>query len=179
MGLARAPRSMNEYYVYELLNPLKSNQPFYVGKGKGDRCRVHLYETLENTSNPHKFHTIQQIVAAGLEVPIRKVSTALSEDDAYALEASLIASYGRAHVDEAGILTNICADGRPPNFSQASLEKQREWSANISKGNSRAWSDGTRELTDEIKENLSKSRYKSGAEHPNYRKVYHLLGSPA
>lgn len=161
---------MYDYYVYELLNPLKDNQPFYVGKGKGNRCHVHLSETLETTSNPHKFYTIQQITASGLTVPIRKVSINLSEDDAYALEASLISRYGRAHIDNGGILTNICADGQPPNFSRASLEKQKTWSSNISKGNIRAWSDGSRELTDEIKENLSKGRYKSGGEHPNYGK---------
>ena len=106
---------MGVFYVYELLDPRKENQPFYVGKGKGDRDRSHLKETAETTCNIHKFHKIQAILAAGLEVGIHRVVENLDEDTAYELEADLIQKYGRIKYDVAGILTNVCIDQRPPS----------------------------------------------------------------
>lgn len=38
----------------------------------------------------------------------------LAESDAYNLEEQTIARFGRKRFDEGGILTNICADSRPP-----------------------------------------------------------------
>jgi len=161
---------MNVYYVYQLHNPLKDNQPFYVGKGKGNRCEFHLSETLDTTSNPHKVRTINLIKEQGLDIPISKIAENLSEDEAYLLESQLIAKYGRASVGD-GILTNICIDARPPNYSLVSPELQKTWSENIRKGNLRAWRDGKRVMTEQIWANLSKHRWQAGELHTNYGKT--------
>jgi hypothetical protein len=51
---------------------------------------------------------------AGLEPVIHYHTVGLEEDAAYALETTLIRKYGRAKIDEGGVLTNICIDNRPP-----------------------------------------------------------------
>lgn len=98
------------YYTYVLKNPLKENQPFYVGKGKGDRALRHIRacDWKESCSNPHKSNTIRQIKQAGL-LPNIEIIPADSEEQAFLTEKQLIEKYGR-RVD-GGLLTNICLGG--------------------------------------------------------------------
>jgi len=107
---------IKKYYVYFLTDPRHDNRPFCVGKGSGKRSQTHLVETADNTENLRKFLKIQKIRDAGLEPGIEYFAIELTEDDAYALEADLILKYGRAKIDEGGILTNICIDSRPPDL---------------------------------------------------------------
>lgn len=164
---------MNNYYVYELIDP-RSNLPFYVGKGTGNRCFVHTnYETLENTTNPYKMNTINKIKEQNLEVVINIVEDSLDENTAYAIEESLIKRYGRKIYEINGILTNICLEAKPPNFSNVTPEKQKEWANNISLGNIRAWSDGTRTVTEPMKQALEAlHQYQKGENHPRYGSSY-------
>lgn len=108
-------RMSNIFYVYLLLNPLKGDLPFYVGKGKGDRCYIHLSETAENTVNRFKFNTIQKIRQAGLEPKIVILLSGLSEQEAYEREKELICLLGRTGIDQEGILTNRCIYRAPPS----------------------------------------------------------------
>ena len=101
------------YYVYMLIDP-RTNKPFYVGKGKGNRAKFHLKETLETTINIRKYNKIQSILKNGLEPKIMYHAIELTEVDAYNTEASLIKQYGRKGYDTHGILLNICEDNRPP-----------------------------------------------------------------
>lgn len=103
------------YYVYLLCDPRHDNRPFYVGKGRGDRAKQHLYETVGSTENKRKFYKIKKIKSAGLIPSIVYHTTELCEEAAYELEASLIMFYGREGFEEGGILTNICIDNRPPS----------------------------------------------------------------
>ena len=48
------------YYVYIYKDPI-TNEPFYVGKGKGDRYKDHLYETKENYKNIRKYNKIKSL----------------------------------------------------------------------------------------------------------------------
>lgn len=107
---------MNHYYVYILRDPRRDNEPFYVGKGSGRRVRVHLTENKKSSENSWKYSKIQKIREAGLEPVVEYYATDLVEDDAYDLEARLIKQYGRAKIDEGGILTNRCMDNRPPPY---------------------------------------------------------------
>jgi len=66
------------------------------------------------SENPRKAAKIRKIRAAGLEPIIQYWQTEMNENDAYALEETLIARFGRSKIDEGGILTNLCTDARPP-----------------------------------------------------------------
>ncbi len=98
------------FYVYELLNPLKNNQTFYVGKGKDRRAYRHFQaiEWKESQTNPHKTRTLMGIKESGLEPGIN-IIPCNTEQEAFELEVELIARYGRS-VD-GGILTNLCLGG--------------------------------------------------------------------
>lgn len=105
----------NIFYVYELVDP-RTNLPFYIGKGKNNRCEKHLDETYKNTENKKKYAYIKGLKNKGLIPVINKIAIELLEEDAYNLEAELIALYGRKGIDKNGILTNICVDNRPPHI---------------------------------------------------------------
>jgi len=113
---------MNEYYVYQYIDPI-TQQPFYIGKGSGDRMNRHLTETKDKTENRKKYAHIKGLQNKGLEPIIKKIAENLTEEEAYDLEAELIAKYGRRDLDEGGILTNICTDNRPPRL----LGKDNPW----------------------------------------------------
>jgi hypothetical protein len=120
-----------EFYAYALLDPRKpgpytywiatkqitfSYEPFYVGKGKGNRMynhenAAHKYRE-KNPHNPSsKVDTILAIQAAGLKVITYKFSDALIEPIALGKEEILIEALGQLN-DKSGILTNIASDGR-------------------------------------------------------------------
>lgn len=102
----------NNYYVYLLVNPV-TLQPFYVGKGTGDRAWKHI--SLRNNikiynTNPHKNNTINKIVNGGHAVVIRVVDTCNTEEEAFDIEQLLISLYGR-RCNNTGCLTNISLGG--------------------------------------------------------------------
>lgn len=110
------------YYVYVYLDPRKKYpQPFYIGKGSGNRYKSHLNETSENTINKQKFYKIQSIRKEGKKPIIKIIRKNLSEIEAYDLESKLINFYGRKGYDQFGVLTNICLDARPPNHGNATF----------------------------------------------------------
>jgi hypothetical protein len=103
------------YYIYHYVDP-RTNLPFYVGKGQGDRCYDHLHETEENTENRHKFYKIQFLKNSGYDIVIIKVIENIEDEIvAYNLETEEILKYGRIGFEENGILTNICLGQKPPS----------------------------------------------------------------
>lgn len=111
----------NDYYVYVYLDPRKSGifqyedltfsfEPFYVGKGIGDRSRVHLLEALGKRNlrqtKHHKYNKIRAILAEGLVPIILKLQENLEEIEAYKLEESYIKKIG-CEDEKKGPLTNI------------------------------------------------------------------------
>ena len=50
---------MSIYFVYQLLDPI-TNLPFYIGKGKNDRAKTHLWGT-SKSNNPRKDKKILEI----------------------------------------------------------------------------------------------------------------------
>lgn len=94
--------SDNIYYVYELQYP--NGIPFYVGKGKGDRCYQHLNGG--DNKNPYKHNVIKQIRKNNGEPVIKIITNNLIENVAFEIEIFLIAYYGRRDI-ETGILTNL------------------------------------------------------------------------
>jgi len=101
---------MDEFYVYELIDPRDGN-PFYIGKGKKDRMYHHVKKVKKNDQrelrkNPHKFYKIKQILNDGfIDISYKIILSGVSEDDAFKKEKEMIFSYGK------GNLTNITDGG--------------------------------------------------------------------
>lgn len=105
------------YYVYGLIDP-RSEQPFYIGKGKDDRALSHFSErSLLLEGNTKKNAKIRKLQSLNFKPMVEFYATNIvSEDVAYSIEESLILFYGREGYEEKGILTNMCIGSRPPNF---------------------------------------------------------------
>jgi hypothetical protein len=121
---------INVYYVYALIDP-RNDLPFYIGKGKNNRCYDHFKQKEHNTDNKFKFRKIQSILSNDLEIKIEKLFENLDEDIAYQIEEELIEKYGRYNSRPDGILTNLCPSNRPPNTK--GKKKSDKARANMSK----------------------------------------------
>ncbi len=93
---AKAQESLG-YYVYALFDsgaPADARWPFYVGKGRGNRVFAHAAGEPPPPSEPHvlgpKLRTISEIKASGRKVIHLIVRYALTEEEAFRVEASLI-----------------------------------------------------------------------------------------
>ena len=100
-----------KWYVYLLCDP-DTEQPFYVGKGTGNRIDQHEFEAKDPyASNPMKQEVIRRILAQGKKVLKRKIAEFDNEHDAYILERELINHYGPQ-------LTNIRPGGGTSQTNQ-------------------------------------------------------------
>lgn len=108
--------AMDQFYVYAYLDPtvpgrfdsLTSTmlaQPFYVGKGRKNRYRVHL--SIKGKKHPF-YHKIQKLKDAGHEPHTVILASFDTEDDAFAFEVQLIAHYATQNIK----LTNLEPGGR-------------------------------------------------------------------
>ena len=87
-------RPKKRWYVYFLCDP-DTEQPFYVGKGTGNRIDQHELEASDpNASNPAKQEIIRRILVQNKKVLKKKVAELDNEQDAYLLEERLIKHYG-------------------------------------------------------------------------------------
>jgi hypothetical protein len=78
------------FYVYLYIDP-RTSEPFYVGKGQGERALAHLRDTSEN----RKVARIKEIQALGLEPEIDILVHGLpSEEAAFRIEAAVIDAIG-------------------------------------------------------------------------------------
>lgn len=118
---------MSIYYVYSYRDPL-CEEPFYIGKGSGDRKFRHLKETTENYL---KWCKIKSILNRGHTPLIEILEEFDNEKTAYEFEANLIQKYGRIGIDANGCLTNRCIDGRPPTYA-ASMPRSEQYKKNMS-----------------------------------------------
>ncbi|MGZ0080630.1 LEM-3-like GIY-YIG domain-containing protein (plasmid) [Methylomonas sp. YC3] len=93
---------MNPYYIYSLKDPRNSPaQPFYIGKGTGNRAWEHTLRV----DQTQKGRRIAEIQAAGHAVITTVLADDLTEVQALKLEAELISAFGT--VTNGGILTNV------------------------------------------------------------------------
>ena len=113
---------IEKYYVYALCYPdkedpfgLLANEPFYVGKGSGNRSQAHLTNELRG-ENIFKDRVIDKIRRSGFEPVILYFKKHMIENAAYDLEETNIKLYGRK-CNNSGILTNIIESGRPPRLT--------------------------------------------------------------
>lgn len=124
---------MNElkYYVYIYLDPRKPGiftygeftfnfEPFYVGKGNGNRYLSHLQEsTIKKSNDSPKVAKILKLKSLNLKPVILKVKYFTDEMKAYHEEVELIKEIGSNFIPEIkdGPLTNMILYGTtPPNL---------------------------------------------------------------
>lgn len=102
---------MQKYYVYFIMDP-RSSQPFYVGKGNGNRMMYHEAAARGNYCDGNKPHhdKIREILQEGLSPVYLKVVDDVDETTALNREREFIELYGRECVGT-GILLNISAGG--------------------------------------------------------------------
>lgn len=120
-----------KFYVYVLLDPRKPGryeyegvdyifdyEPFYVGKGSGDRSKKHKCEcNLQRDRHNIKRNKIQKIMSSGFtDLPTAFVYTTSDEHTAYEEEARIISILGKI-IDQTGILTNILDGGAGGSLS--------------------------------------------------------------
>lgn len=92
---------MNPYYIYALKDPRTSPaQPFYIGKGTGNRAWDHSI----HVDQTQKGRRIAEIQVSGHEVITTVLADDLTEIQALRLEAELIAAFGI--IANGGMLTN-------------------------------------------------------------------------
>ena len=149
------------FYVYVYLDPRKSGkyvygkykfeyEPFYVGKGHGDRYYDHI-NRIDCGRNELKKNKIKKILReTGKEPIVEFVERNINEDVAWKLETQLIKTIGRIDLKE-GCLTNMTDGGEGP-FGVIRDKENRE---KISKGLKKWYSEN--EVSEETREKLSKA----------------------
>lgn len=113
---------MNKYYVYCLLDPTKKGEylfddilfeyePFYIGKGSGNRIDQHFIPAqLKRDKNKSKVNKILKIINLECEIIKYKLYENLYETDALEKEKNLISLIGRKDLHK-GTLTNLTDGG--------------------------------------------------------------------
>lgn len=126
----------HEFYVYALLDGRKpgkyvygdyifSYEPFYIGKGRGNRVSHHAYLSVCNTGpNRHKTNKIRKIQSEGYEVVECLVEENKTEKQAFILEIRMIKTIGRSDL-KLGTLTNL-TDGGEGNTGYVASEKTKD-----------------------------------------------------
>jgi hypothetical protein len=84
-------------------------EPFYVGKGSGNRLDISKKEF--NSSNKHKARILEKITRKNMSVTSLKYAENLSEDLALKIETELIKKIGRKDMG-LGPLSNLCDGGK-------------------------------------------------------------------
>ncbi len=92
---------MNHAYVYVVFD--RNGIPRYVGKGKGDRYKLH------NMGWSHNKILAGMIRKAGAEFPVVIIRENLSEEEAFKIEIALIKAIGR--IENGGPLVNLTDGG--------------------------------------------------------------------
>lgn len=105
--MTRSPgNAQDEYYTYIYRDPRKISErlplgePFYVGKGKGNRYKAHIDG---NTYHQHMLNKIAKMHREGFE-PNIEIIPALNEDHALFMETTCIAVIGRKDLGKGPLL---------------------------------------------------------------------------
>ena len=164
----------NKYYIYIYLDPRKPGlfsykfkdneelvlnyEPFYVGKGSGDRMYKHKSKTKE-LRRQHMLNKINKIILeTGKEPIILKYKDNLTNDESYFIEEIIVDIIGRINVGT-GPLINKARGGFGSNgyiHSKETLEKMSISMKNYYKNHKHCLSGISR--SQETKDKISKSR---------------------
>lgn len=133
----------SKFYVYELWNPLKQ-EPFYIGKGKGEgptniftRPKIHINTATGILKRPldfnrHKINTIKKIISMGTKPEVKIILITENEKEAFDKEKELIKFYGRIDL-HTGCLTNLTNGGEGGSGRVWKEESKRKVSDTVRK----------------------------------------------
>lgn len=121
----------SNYYVYQL-RISDSLTPFYIGKGKGNRCFSHFDE--KKVTNPLKTSIIRKAVDSGKTILVEKIVQHIDEDLAFLVEVECISKYGR--ISDGGCLTNLTQGGEGGNMIDTPLAREK-WENSMREANNR------------------------------------------
>jgi len=114
-----------KHYVYCLIDP-RTQKPFYIGKGQGNRVFAHARDALENADTTDKLDTIREIVGSGLKVDYLIIRHGMDDATAHAVETALIDFAGRFDLG----LTNLVLGHQSSAFGIMTAEEvQRKYRA--------------------------------------------------
>jgi hypothetical protein len=115
---------MNKHYIYVLFRPW-NGEPFYVGKGKGNRLNHHaMFAKASSHYNKHVEHIYHKAKRLGLTVPAIIIRNDLDETQAFEIEMVLIRALGRLKDD--GPLANLTDGGEGVSgyvFEQETIDR--------------------------------------------------------
>jgi hypothetical protein len=111
------PARVKQFYVYGLIDP-RTNLPFYIGKGSGNRVDQHEVEARAGKQS-HKCNYIRELWREGCEVSKVTYKAFKSEKAAFKYEEALISEVGLDN------LTNICAGGLTPILQDPELVRDK------------------------------------------------------
>jgi hypothetical protein len=111
------------FYTYVYRDPSRDMEPFYVGKGKGDRARHHLSRTGKHPMT----YRLQLMKREGV-VPDIEIIPAIDEGHAFFLESCLIEMFGRRDLKK-GTLLNLTDGGEGECGRVQSDQKRAKLSA--------------------------------------------------
>lgn len=167
------------FYNYVYLDPRKPGdynygdlhfdyEPFYIGKGKNNRCYSHL----KQKNKSYKINKIKKIQNFGLEPVILKIYENLSEEESLINENNLIQLIGR-HDKKLGPLVNL-TDGGEKNYGYIYSKEQLIQMSINRMGDKNAFYG--KHHTEETLKNMSESRRGKydGNKNPMYNKHHNL-----
>lgn len=123
-----------DFYVYIIRHPT-TNQPFYVGKGKGDRYLQHWdnkERSYDRGTNKLVKKQMTRLKHDGL-LPLYEVINELTELQAFSYETKLIQQYGRV-INQTGVLLNITEGGRGGRQPDSIIKQISDTNLNKKKG---------------------------------------------
>ena len=106
------------YYVYCLVDP-RSEKPFYIGKGIGNRVFSHARNALEQNTPTDKLDIIREIIGEKFQVDAIIIRHGIDEATALAIETALIDFAGRFDVG----LTNIALGHNSSMFGVMTIDE--------------------------------------------------------
>lgn len=123
---------MRKYYVYIYFNPFKTGgnygplffdkQPFYIGKGCGNRYRDHIWNHVGN--NQEKIQEVKNILQHGVEPIVILYKQNMLEEEALDLERALVSTVGRKDLGNGPLLNKTDGGDRFSNCTMSEAGKE-------------------------------------------------------